>query len=127
MKRLISVALILVMVLCAFTACTKLEAPVDGSVYTDGTGSNSITFGAYDAENNVGTYTITSTLSDIVVTGTYTVIENDPEVPSYILTFKVDGAAEEDPGVEYVFDKTMDVVQDITTGIAYFGPNYVEQ
>lgn len=127
MKRLISVALILVMVLSVFTACTKLEAPLDGTVYTDGTDTNYITFGAYDADNNVGTYTIASNLSDIVVTGTYTVMENDPEAPSYILTFKVDGAAEDDLGTEYVFDKTMDVVQDLSTGIAYFGVNYVEQ
>ena len=127
MKRLISVALVLVMVLAVFTACTKLEAPVDGTAYSDGTGTNTITFGTYDAENNIGTYTITSNLSDMVVTGTYTVLENDPEVPSYILTFMVDGAEEGTPGVEYVFDKAMDVIQNTQDGVAYFGPNYVEQ
>ncbi len=127
MKRLISVALVLVMVLAVFTACTKLEAPVDGTAYSDGTGTNTITFGTYDAENNVGTYTITSNLSDMVVTGTYSVLENDPEVPSYILTFVVDGAEEGTPAVEYVFDKAMDVIQNTQDGVAYFGPNYVEQ
>ncbi|MBQ8624361.1 MAG: hypothetical protein IJ424_08380 [Oscillospiraceae bacterium] len=127
MKRLISVALVLVMVLAVCTACTKLEAPVAGTAYSDGTGTNTITFGEYNADENVGTYTITSSLSDMEVKGTYTVMENDPEIPSYILTLKVDGAAEEDPGVEYVFDKTMDVIQNTVDGIAYFGPNYVEQ
>ncbi len=123
MKRLISVALILVMALTVFTACTKLQAPADGTVYSDGTGTNSITFGTYDAENNVGTYTITSTLSDIVVTGTYTVDVNDPEVPTYFLDCTVDGT---EGIITYVYDVAQDVVQNTVDGIAYFGPNYVE-
>lgn len=127
MKRLISVALVLVMVLAVFTACTKLEAPAAGAAYSDGTGTNTITFGEYDAENNIGTYVMTSTLSDMEIKGTYTVMENDPEVPSYILTLLVDGAEEGDLGVEFVFDKTMDVIQNTVDGVAYFGPNYVEQ
>ncbi len=123
MKRLISVALILVMALTVFTACTKLQAPADGAVYSDGTGTNSITFGTYDAENNVGTYTITSTLSDIVVTGTYSVDVNDPEVPTYFLDCTVDGA---EGIITYVYDVAQDVIQNTVDGIAYFGPNYVE-
>lgn len=122
MKRLISVALILVMVLTVFTACGKLEAPI--GVYADGTGTNSIEFVDYNADENIGHYKTTSTLSDVVVEGTFTVSENDPKAPSYILTFSIEGSEEV---VEYVFDKTMDVVQNISDGIAYFGPNYVEQ
>lgn len=123
MKRLISVALILVMALTVFTACTKLVAPADGTVYSDGTGTNSINFGAYDAENNIGTFTMTSTLSDNVVNGTYTVDVNDPEVPSYFLDCTFEGSEEI---VTFVYDITQDVVQNTVDGIAYFGPNYVE-
>lgn len=123
MKRLISVALVLVMVLTVFTACTKLQAPVDGTVYSDGTGTNSINFGTYDAENNIGTFTLTSTLSDNVVNGTYTVDVNDPEVPTFFLDCTIEGT---EGIVTYVYDVTQDVIQNTVDGIAYFGPNYVE-
>ncbi len=123
MKRLISVALILVMALTVFTACTKLQAPAEGAVYSDGTGTNSITFGAYDAENNSGTLTMTSTLSDVVITGTYVVDVNDPSVPSYFLDCTIEGT---EGIVTFVYDVAQDVIQNTSDGIAYFGPNYVE-
>ncbi len=120
MKRLISVALALVMVLVAFTACGEVIKPAVGT-YADGTGTSIIEVGAYDEKAESGTMKISNTLSDLVYEGTYTISENEPKVSS-ILTLTTTAGEE----MSFVYDITLDVMQDINSCIAYYGPNYVE-
>lgn len=121
MKRLISVALALVMVLCVFTACGTLVCPV--GTYQDSTQTSVIEMGAYDEKAESGTMKITNTINtDMVREGTYALSDNGGDKESSIVTFtEADGTV-----TEFVYDSTLDVMQDITSGIAYYGANYVE-
>lgn len=121
MKRLISVALALVMVLCLFTACGKLVCPV--GTYKDGTETSVIELGAYDEKAESGTVKKTNTINtDLVYEGTYALSDNGGDKTSSIITFTFTNGTVE----EYVYDSTMDVMQNIGDGIAYYGANYVE-
>lgn len=120
MKRLISVALVLVMVLCVFTACGKIVEPV--GTYADGTGTSIVEVGAYDAKAKEGSMKITNTINtDILLQGTYTLEQNEAEVSSIVVFTLTDGTV-----MQFVYDATVDVMQDLDSGIAYYGPNYVE-
>ncbi len=122
MKKILAIALVLVMAMCCLTACTKLAAPV--GTYADGTETSILTFGEYNADENVCPMTISNTISGTEVKGTCVISENDPKLPSYIVTF----TAEDGSVIEYVYDASIDVVQDLIagSGICYYGPNYVE-
>lgn len=122
MKKIISLALVLVMALVCLTGCTKLAAPV--GTYADGTETSILEFGAYDEENNVCPLTISNTISGLTITGTCTILENDPDLPSYIVVFTADSGET----WEYVYDASIDVVQDLIENsyICYYGANYVD-
>lgn len=121
MKRLISVALALVMVLCVFTACGTPVSPV--GIYKDSTETSVIEVGAYDAKAESGTMKITNTINpDLVIEGTYTVEENEAKISSFLTFTASDGTV-----TEYLYDINMDVLQSQgESSINYFGPNYVE-
>lgn len=121
MKRLISVALALVMVLCVFTACGTPVSPV--GTYKDGTQTSVIEVGAYDAKAESGTMKITNTINlDLVIEGTYTVEENEAKISSFLTFTASDGTV-----TEYLYDVNMDVLQSQGESVInYFGPNYVE-
>ncbi len=122
MKKILSIALVLVMVVACLTGCTKLAAPV--GVYADGTETSILTFGEYDAKENVVSLTISNTISGTEVKGTAIIEENDPKLPSYIVVF----TAESGEVINYIYDASIDVVQDLIDGsnICYYGANYVE-
>ncbi len=121
MKRLISVALALVMVLCVFTACGKLVCPV--GTYKDSTETSIIELGAYDEKAESGTMKMTNTINtDLVTEGTYTLSDNGGDKESSIVTF----TASDGTVTEFIYDATMDVMQNIGDGLAYYGANYVE-
>lgn len=121
MKRLISVALVLVMVLGLFTACGKIVEPA--GTYTDQTGTSIIEVGTYDAKAKSGTMKITNTLNpDINIEGTYTLAQNVSGESSLVTLTLSDGAT-----MEFLYDATMDVIQDRESLIAYFGPNSTEE
>ncbi len=121
MKRLISVALALVMVLCVFTACGTPVCPV--GTYKDSTETSIIEMGAYDEKTETGTMKITNTINlDLVLEGTYTLTENEAKVSSFVTFTASNGEV-----TEYLYDVTMDVMQSRgDSPINYFGPNYVE-
>lgn len=123
MKKVISLALVFVMAICCLTACgTKIQAPV--GTYKDGTETSILEFGAYDEANKTCTLTISNTISGDVITGTCTFEVNDPDLPSFWITF-TSNAGET---WEYIYDTSIDVVQDYiaNSGICYYGANYVE-
>lgn len=120
MKRLISVALALVMVLVVFTACGTPVSPV--GTYADDTGTSIIEVGAFDEKAESGTLKITNTINtDLLIEGTYTLEDNEPKISSFVIFTAADGTV-----TEFIYDSTMDALQDRTSGITYFGPNYVE-
>lgn len=121
MKRLISVALALVMVLCMFTACGKLVCPV--GTYKDNTETSIIELGAYDEKAESGTMKVSNTINaEMNSEGTYTLSDNGGDKTSSIVTY----TASNGTVTEFVYDSTMDVMQNIGGGIAYYGANYVE-
>ncbi len=121
MKRLISVALALVMVLCVFTACGTLVCPV--GTYKDSTETSVIEMGAYDEKAESGTMKITNTINtDLVTEGTYTLSDNGGSKESSIVIFTASDGTES----KYVYDATQDVMQNLETQMAYYGANYVE-
>lgn len=92
MKKIISLALVLVMAMALLTACgVELQAP--SGVYATDSGTYKLTFGEYDAKENVGTLTITRTLMDLedVVKGTYTVFVNNKDDNTFALDFTPEG------------------------------------
>lgn len=120
MKRLISLALALVMVLVVFTACGTPVSPVGR--YADETGTSIIEVGAYDAKAKSGTLKITNTINtDLVIEGTYTLEENEAKVSSWVDFTAADGTL-----TTFIYDSTMDALQDQTSGITYFGPNHTD-
>mgnify|MGYP003516849443 CR=1 FL=1 len=124
MKKILSVAIVLVMALVCLTACSpKLAAPV--GTYVDEYDTNVLTFGAYDEKENTLTLTISNKLNDEnVIKGTCTIEVNDPELPSYIVVFTNEAGEVS----EYVYDASIDLVQGPIGGslITYYGANYVE-
>ncbi len=125
MKKILSIALVLVMALVCLTACSpKLAAPV--GVYTDSSGTILLTFGEYNEKENTLTLTQSNTMNDEnVITGTCSIDVNDPELPSYFVDF-VSSTGEIKT---YVYDASIDVVQEIVeggSGMTFHGPNYVE-
>ena len=122
MKKIISLALVLVMALVCLTGCTKLAAPV--GTYADGTETSILEFGAYDEKNNTCTLTISNTISGLTITGNCVIEENDPKRPSYIVVFTADSGE----SWMYVYDASIDVVQDLIDGsnICYYCANYVD-
>lgn len=121
MKRLISLALALVMVLVVFTACGTPVSPV--GTYTDETGTSVIEIGAYDAKEKTGTLKITNTINaDILIEGTYTLEECEAKISSWVdFTNKADGTT-----TTFLYDVNMDALQDQSSGITYFGPNHTD-
>lgn len=120
MKRLISVALALVMVLVVFTACGTPVSPV--GTYADETGTSVIEVGAYDAKAKSGTFKITNTINtDLVIEGTYTLEECEAKISSWLDFTAADGTT-----TEFLYDSTMDALQDRSSGITYFGSNHTE-
>ena len=93
MKRIISLALVLVMAMVVLTACgEELVAP--SGVYSSESGTYRAEFTGYDAENNTGNLTITFTVMDTpqTVSGTFSVAVNDPDAGTYFVDFTPSGA-----------------------------------
>ena len=92
MKRIISLALVLVMAMVALTACgVELKAPE--GVYSTESGTYKVEFSGYDAKANVGNLTITRTLMDLedVIKGTFTVVANGDSEDTFIIDFTPEG------------------------------------
>ncbi len=116
MKKIISVALVMVMVLCCFTACGTIVEPNAGT-YTDSSGTLVVEVGAYDGES--GTMKIYNTMNDTnSYEGTYVLEQNESGVSSIITFTATDGST-----VEFVYDSTMDAMQDLSSSTVYYGPN----
>ena len=119
MKRFVSLALVVAIVAVAFVSC-GLVYPNAGT-YTDEYKTTVIEIGAYDEETESGTMSVVNSLNDdINYTGTYTLEENDPDVSSILVFTTSDGQV-----IEYLYDVTMDVLQDLESQIIYYGPNAV--
>ncbi len=119
MKRFVSLALVLAIVLVSFVAC-GIVIPV--GTYADSTGTSIIEVGEYDESAKSGTMRITNTINtDLVYEGTYTLSKNEADVSSIVTFTTTDGQV-----MEFVYDITLDVMQDLDSLIAYYGPNYVE-
>lgn len=92
MKKIISLALVLVMAMVALTACgVELVAP--SGVYSSDSGTYRAEFANYDAKENVGDLTITFTIMDMptTVTGKFSVAVNDPDANTFFIDFTPEG------------------------------------
>ncbi len=116
MKKIISVALVMVMVICCFTACGTIVEPAVGT-YTDSSGTLVVEVGEYDGES--GTMKIYNTMNDTnSYEGTYVLEQNESGVSS-IITF----TASSGEVTEFVYDSTVDAMQDLESQTVYYGPN----
>ncbi|HIT59141.1 MAG TPA: hypothetical protein IAC39_05485 [Candidatus Faeciplasma pullistercoris] len=119
MKRVISLAIVIAMVLVTFVSC-GVVIPV--GTYTDGTGTSIIELGEYDTGAKSGTMKISNTINtNLVYEGTYTLTENEADVSSLLTFTTSDGEV-----MEFVYDVTLDVIQDLDSLIVYYGANYVD-
>lgn len=92
MKKIISLALVLVMAMCVLTACgTELLAP--NGTYSTESGTYKAVFTGYDAKANTGNVTFTFTFAEVEtpVSGTFAVAVNDPDDNSFIIDFTPEG------------------------------------
>lgn len=89
MKKIISLALVLVMAMAVLTACGGTELVAPSGIYSSDSGTYKAEFTGYDAAANSGTLTIKFTFAGIetTVTGTFSVAVNDPEENSFIIDF----------------------------------------
>ncbi|MCD7804949.1 MAG: hypothetical protein LUH03_07375 [Oscillospiraceae bacterium] len=116
MKKIISVALVMVMVVCCFTACGTIVEPNVGT-YTDTSGTLVVEVGEYDGES--GTMKMYNTINDTnSYEGTYVLEQNESGVSSIITFTTTEGST-----VEFVYDSTMDAMQDLDSATVYYGPN----
>lgn len=92
MKKIISLALVLVMAMVCLTACgEKLMAP-DGTYSTE-SGSYKAVFSDYDEKANSGKLSVIFTFSEVetTVSGTFSVAVNDPDDNTFVIDFTPDG------------------------------------
>ncbi len=95
MKKILSLALVLVMAMGLLTACgVELKAP-DG-VYSTESGTYKAVFSNYDAKENVGDLSITFTIIDTstTVSGKFSVAVMSEEDNTFYIDFTPDGATE---------------------------------
>ena len=117
MKKFISVALAFVMVMCLFTACGAAVQPA--GTYADQFGTSIVEIGAYDAKEETGSFKMTNTLNeDILLEGSYTLEVCEADISSWVDVTLTDGTT-----MTFLYDVTMDVLQDQSSLINYFGPN----
>ncbi len=116
MKKLISVALVMVMVVCCFTACGTIVEPNVGT-YTDSSNTLVVEVGEYDGTS--GTMKMYNNMNDEnSYEGTYVLEQNESGVSS-IITFTADSGET----VEFVYDSTIDAMQNLDSQTIYYGPN----
>lgn len=92
MKKIIALALALVMAMVLLTACgVELQAP--NGVYSTESGTYTAEFSGWDAKENVGNLTITRTLMEMEdkVSGTFVVYQNGDEETTFIIDFTPNG------------------------------------
>lgn len=117
MKKFISVALAFVMVMCLVTACGAAVQPA--GTYADQFGTSIVEIGAYDAKEETGSFKMTNTLNeDILLEGSYTLEVCEADISSWVDVTLTDGTT-----MTFLYDVTMDVLQDQSSLINYFGPN----
>lgn len=95
MKKIISLALVLVMAMVVLTACGETIIAPSGKYATE-SGTYTIEINSYDEKSATGTLTVTRTLFEVEdkVTGTFEVFVNgEPEDNSFVLDFTPDGGA----------------------------------
>lgn len=107
------------MVAACFTACGTIVEP--SGTYTDSSGTNVIEVGAYDSSAETGNMTVSNTLNDNAYEGTYVLSQNEAGVSSILTFTSADGET-----MEFVYDSTLDAMQDLSSGITYYGPNAAE-
>ncbi len=91
MKRIISLALVLVMAMCVLCACgTELVAP--NGTYATESGTYKAVFSGYDAKANSGNVTFTFTFAEVEtpVSGTFSVASTSDE-NIFVIDFTPDG------------------------------------
>ena len=92
MKKIIALALALVMSMVLLCACGETLVSPTG-VYATESGTYKVEFSGYNADDNVGTMTVTFTVIEVptVVTGTYSVAVNDPDANTFFIDFTPNG------------------------------------
>ncbi len=94
MKKILSLALVLMMAMMVLTACGEtLQAP--NGTYSSESGSYVAEFSGWDEKANSGSLSVTfSVMEDVqVVSGTFAVAVNDPDAGTYFVDFTPDGGS----------------------------------
>lgn len=112
MKKIIALALALVMAMVLLCACGDVLVSPAG-VYSSESGTFKVEFTGYNADENTGTLTITRTLMDMpdTVTGTYVVVVNDPEANTFYLDFTPNGGELIESFM--IYDATNEIIQQV--------------
>lgn len=110
MKKLITLALVLVMAMVCLTACGVEYKSPEGT-YASDSGTYKAEFTGYNADENVGNLSITFTIMDTptVVTGTYSLAVNDPDAGTFFVDFTREGAEAAIEGF-MIYDPNQNVV-----------------
>ena len=95
MKKIISLALVLVMAMVVLTACGSETLVAPNGTYASESGTYKAEFSGYDAETNTGNLTITFTVMETpeTVSGTFAVAVNDPDAGTYFVDFTPAGGS----------------------------------
>lgn len=112
MKKIIALALALVMTMVVLCACGEtLVAP--SGVYSSDSGTYKVEITGYNADENSGTLVITRTLMEVEdkVSGTFSVAVNDPEANTFFIDFTPNGGNLIETFM--IYDATNEVIQQV--------------
>lgn len=112
MKKIIALALALVMAMVLLCACGETLVSPEG-VYSSDSGTYKVEFTGYNADENTGSMVITRTFLEVEdkVSGTYSVAVNDPDANTYFIDFTPNGG--ELIETFMIFDANDQVIQQI--------------
>ncbi len=93
MKKILTLAVVLVMAMVVLTACGETLVAPNGAFASE-SGTYKAEFSGWDEKANSGNLTITFTVMDTpeVVSGTFAVAVNDPDAGTYFVDFTPNGA-----------------------------------
>lgn len=90
MKKIISLALVLIMAMALLTACGA-ELIIPEGIFSTDSGSYKVNFSNYDEKAKEGDLTVTFTYTGESVSGKFSVAVNDPEANTFFIDFTPEG------------------------------------
>ena len=112
MKKIIALALALVMTMVLLCACGETLVAPNG-VYSSDSGTYRVEFTGYNADDNSGTMAVIRTFLEVEdkVAGTFSVAVNDPEANTFYIDFTPNGGELVESFM--IYDATNEVLQQL--------------